>query len=341
MRFDAMSFLLLRAPRRASCRALGRPFALGVLAAAGLAAFGAPEGRAQNAAAPFHFPASPSAAAAPRPDAAPAPYAEQIPYGAAVQSPAQTQPLAWRGAVTPEPGYAGAQTLAAPAFAPPPPVMPAAAPVYDPGAAPLRAAPVQAPPAALSPRPSAAPSGSAGATNIFNPVATVNDRLVTRFDVEQRARILAAADETTGVSPGSLLDEALRSLIDDLVKVQAAKAAGIEAGPQAVQRGMEEIASQNGMSVEAMLAFFQARGVARASVEAQVVAEVVWREYLRARYGARIEPTDLEIAAAAAAEPGRTRDQVRSRLIAERATLTSRSVLQELRRKALIEMKTN
>ncbi|WP_157755589.1 SurA N-terminal domain-containing protein [Neomegalonema perideroedes] len=394
-----MSFLLLRASRRAPRRVLRRPFALGALAA-GLAVLGgAPDGRAQSALAPFDFPATTPTAPAPvQALAAPAPvvqaapqippaatpyaeppaYAAQLPYaptGAAAPAP---RPEGWRGVVTTETGFsAPAQTalqgtgFSAPVQAAIPqaaapqaaqirpaalatPTTPAAAPIYDPAPQAVMRAPVQAapsmqsaparvlPPAppVSSARPAAAPSGSAGA-NIFTPVATVNDRVITRFDVEQRARILAAADEASGVSPAALLNEALQSLVDDQVKVQAAKAAGLEANPEALRRGLGEVAEQNGMSLDAMLAFFQARGVARASVEAQVTSEIVWREYLRARHGSRIEPTDLEIATAAAADPSRSRDQIRSRIVAERANLTSRSALQELRRRAVIEMKTN
>ncbi|MDD2869412.1 SurA N-terminal domain-containing protein [Neomegalonema sp.] len=372
----------LRAPRRA--RALSR--LLGALAtgSALLAASGAaPDARAQSALAPFDFPATrpvaPVAAqavaaqpvavqAAPAPQGAaatwaePSPYAAQLPYAPTGATPPALRPEGWRGVVTTEAGFSGAAPAQAAQVRPAAlatPVLPAAAPIYDPApqavmrapvqsapplaGQPVRSAPPQvfpAPPPVSSARPAAAPSGSGGA-NIFTPVATVNDRVITRFDVEQRARILAAADEASGVSPASLLNEALQSLVDDQVKIQAAKAAGIEANPEALSRGLGEVAQQNGMALDAMLAFFQARGVARTSVEAQVTSEIVWREYLRARHGSRIEPTDLEIATAAAADPSRTRDQIRSRIVSERATLTSRSALQELRRRAVIEMKTN
>lgn len=365
-----MSPFLLRASR--STR---RPLAMGaLLAAAGLAA----PLQAQNAA-PFYFPAAPSTGAQvqvrPQPAAAPtqalaplsaasgavqgaAPYAAPAPFSAQRPYAEPSTGFAPAGAASASTGFAPA-TVAAPAGFPATLQPAAAAPIYNPApvgvpaAAPVArpvpnpAAPVAAPAPApgggpgpiLSPRPSAAPSGSAGLANVFSPVATVNDRVITRFDVEQRARILAAADEASGVSPASLLNEALQTLVSDQVKIQAAKDAGIEITPEGMAQGLGEIAQQNGMPLDSMIAFFRARGVERASVEAQVASEILWRDYLRARYRSRIEPSDLEIAAAVAADPSASRDQARSRLISERAALTSRSVLQDLRRKAVIELK--
>ncbi len=294
----------------------------------------------------------------------PATYAAPAPaprYTATPPQP-QTSAASWRATTTTEPSYGAplysAQPGAAPVYSAP---RPSPAPVYSPTPAPSQAmiAPAQAasapvynapapmrsdaaPVRAAGPAPAPAPAIpiASGGANVFAPVATVNDKVITRFDVEQRARILAAADETSGVSPGSLLNEALQSLVNDQVKIQAAKSAGIEAKPEAVRAGLAEVAEQNKMSMDSMLAFFRARGVSREAVELQVVAEIVWRDYLRARYSSRIEPSELDISSAMNANPSLSRDQARSRLVSERASLTSRSVLQELRRKAIIDMKT-
>ena len=349
---------------RFSSRAFGRSLAFGAVAAA--VGLGALSARAQNAGSPFYFPASPNVAA---PTAAPQPYAPTpgypapatyaAPTYAAPAAPAprylatppqpQTNAASWRATTTTEPSYAAplysAQPGAAPVYSPTPapsqamiaPTQAASAPVYS-APAPMRsdAAPVQA----AGPTPAPAIPVASGGANVFAPVATVNDKVITRFDVEQRARILAAADETSGVSPGALLNEALQSLVNDQVKIQAAKSAGVEAKSEAVRAGLAEVAEQNKMSMDSMLAFFRARGVSREAVELQVVAEIVWRDYLRARYSSRIEPSELDISSAMSANPSLSRDQARSRLVSERAALTSRSVLQELRRKAIIDMKT-
>ncbi len=362
---------------RFSSRAFGRSLAFGAVAAA--VGLGALSARAQNAGAPFYFPASPNVAA---PAAAPQPYAPTpgypapatyaAPTYAAPAAPAprytatppqpQTSAASWRATTTTEPSYGAplysAQPGAAPVYSAP---RPSPAPVYSPTPAPSQAmiAPAQAasapvssaptpmrsdaaPVRAAGPAPAPAPAipVASGGANVFAPVATVNDKVITRFDVEQRARILAAADETSGVSPGALLNEALQSLVNDQVKIQAAKSAGIEAKPEAVRAGLAEVAEQNKMSMDSMLAFFRARGVSREAVELQVVAEIVWRDYLRARYSSRIEPSELDISSAMSANPSLSRDQARARLVSERAALTSRSVLQELRRKAIIDMKT-
>lgn len=132
----------------------------------------------------------------------------------------------------------------------------------------------------------------AGAQTAFQPVAIVNDSVITAYDVDQRMRLLVAngARQDAG-----LRAMALEQLVIDRVRRNAAKAAGLEARPEAVDAAIAEYAATRSLSVPALEQTLSRAGVARASLEDALASEIAWGELIRRRFGARAEPSDVEI----------------------------------------------
>lgn len=136
----------------------------------------------------------------------------------------------------------------------------------------------------------AAPGASA---QDFAPVAVVNDEIVTGFDVAQRQLILSSA---SGGSASVGRDAALDSLIEDTLRLQAARRIGIDPSAQEIEAGFAELARANGRDPSEVRNFFRSQGVTDEALAHQIKAEVAWRQLILQRYGsrARVSESDLE-----------------------------------------------
>jgi len=139
-----------------------------------------------------------------------------------------------------------------------------------------------------------ASSAPAVAQTMFRPVAVVNDSAITGYDLAQRVQIMLA----TGVGDASadaLRAAALDELIEDRLKLQEGKRAGLIPSPEQIAAGIAEMAQNIGMPEDKLRAMMSARRVTEQSLADLVSADVVWRELVRGRFARRIEPGAAEI----------------------------------------------
>ena len=193
----------------------------------------------------------------------------------------------------------------------------AEAPATPAATAPAPAASVPAPDAA-TPAPAAQPQ-----TQNLNDsvVVTVNDDLITTYDVVQRMRLLVV---TSGIQPTeqnlpALQQEAARSLVDERLEMQELKSEAkvqkfdLIASDAEVNSELADIARANNTSADQLLAQLAAQGVGAATLKDQLRAEISWRGWIRGRYGSRIVVGDDQIKAfqaRMAAEAGKPQYQV-------------------------------
>lgn len=124
----------------------------------------------------------------------------------------------------------------------------------------------------------------------FRTVATVDSAAITAFEVEQRVLFLRALN-----TPGATRENALEELIDDRLKIAAARRAGLTLTPEGLERSLEEFAGRADLSAEQFLQSVRAQGVDRETVEDFVSVGVIWRELIRARFGDRASISEAEI----------------------------------------------
>jgi peptidyl-prolyl cis-trans isomerase SurA len=136
-------------------------------------------------------------------------------------------------------------------------------------------------------------AAAAQGANPYAPAITVNDGVITRYDIEQRMRLLAALG-----AGGDLRELAVEQLTEDRVKLQAGKELGIELPEGAVEAGLDEFATQRGLTVEDVTRVLEARGIDRQTMDDFVESGIVWREVLAARFRARATPSEADLDAA-------------------------------------------
>jgi peptidyl-prolyl cis-trans isomerase SurA len=118
----------------------------------------------------------------------------------------------------------------------------------------------------------------------------VNDRVVTQWEIDQRARLL-----TLFRSPGNPQEAAREALVDERLQLAAAERLGIAPAPEEVEAGMAEFAGRVDLTTEEFIARIGEAGVAEESFRDFVRAGVAWRQVVRARFGARAQVTEAEI----------------------------------------------
>ncbi|MEC3860635.1 peptidylprolyl isomerase [Mesobacterium sp. TK19101] len=130
----------------------------------------------------------------------------------------------------------------------------------------------------------------AQAQGLFSPVIRVNDMVITGYEIEQRAQMLRVLR-----APGDPIEVARDQLIDDRLRVEAARTAGVEPTPEEVQQGMEEFAQRANLSREEFVKALAQQGVAEQTFRDFVKAGVSWRQLVQAKYAGRVTVSDAEL----------------------------------------------
>ncbi len=135
---------------------------------------------------------------------------------------------------------------------------------------------------------------SAGAAraqaDLFTPAVFVNDRVITRYEVEQNRLFLSVLRQ-----PGDLDELAVERLIEDALRRDAAQAAGVTVSPEEVEAGMAEFAARGNLTTEEFLAAIAQNGVAPETFRSFVEAGLLWRAVVQTRFGPRAQVTDAEV----------------------------------------------
>ncbi len=133
-------------------------------------------------------------------------------------------------------------------------------------------------------------SSQAQGQSLFSPAIRVNQDIVTWYELDQRQQFL----ELLGV-PGSADAEVRQALIDDRLRKQAMRDAGIEAAPEDVQNGIDEFASRGNLSSEQFLQLLGDAGVSQETVRDFIADQISWRDFVSSRFISQARPSEEEI----------------------------------------------
>jgi peptidyl-prolyl cis-trans isomerase SurA len=172
-------------------------------------------------------------------------------------------------------GVAIAALLAGTAVAQTAPQQPAAAGTLNPAAE-------QAPPAA----PAAAPQFQMA----DGVLATVNDSVITGYDLRQRMLLLIAMTQVqpTPENIPAIQQEALNALIDERLQVQElANYADLKVSDQEVDEEIAAMAQEVGATPQAYLSFLESGGIRPQTLREQLRTQIGWRRLVGGRFQTR------------------------------------------------------
>lgn len=130
----------------------------------------------------------------------------------------------------------------------------------------------------------------AAAQGLFSPAITVNDSVITNYEIDQRARMLEVFN-----TPGDLGALAREQLIEDRLKLQELDRAGLRLTDETLRAEMERFAERANLEYDQFITVLDQNGVAEETLRDFVRIGVSWRDYVRSRFGPQAQITDTEV----------------------------------------------
>ncbi len=131
---------------------------------------------------------------------------------------------------------------------------------------------------------------TASAQSLFSPAIRVNDETISHFELQQRIHMMQVLRV-----PGDAEQLARKALIEERLKQQAIREAGITVTPEDIEAGIEELAKRTQLSPEEFVKALEQEGVARETLRDFVEIGVAWRDYVQQKFSAQARPTEDEI----------------------------------------------
>lgn len=138
------------------------------------------------------------------------------------------------------------------------------------------------------------------AQSAFSPAVTVGDKVVTYYEVEQRALLLALMNV-----PGDTYKTAQEQLVNERLQKQASELIGVQASEEGILRGVEDFGKRGGIEeAEKLYQVLAEAGVHKETLHAFIQAGIEWRAVVQAQFGGSVQVTEAEIDRAIASNVG-------------------------------------
>ncbi|WP_420863707.1 peptidylprolyl isomerase [Algirhabdus cladophorae] len=124
----------------------------------------------------------------------------------------------------------------------------------------------------------------------FSAVKRINDRVITAYELQQRALFLQVLR-----APGNVQETAMEQLIEERLKQDILNQIGQRISDDAVLGGMEEFAGRANLTAEQFTQAIGQAGVDRESFRDFVKVGLGWREFVRGRFGPQARVSEDEI----------------------------------------------
>jgi len=140
-------------------------------------------------------------------------------------------------------------------------------------------------------------SSSARSQNSLRIAATVNDEMISIFDINGRMTlaIFLAKLANSGETRRRLAPQILRSIIDDKLKMQEAKRQGITVTQIELKKELRDWERRTGLSQSDAANLSQRLGIDKSVIVEQVETSVAWGKLLESKYSRNIQFTEKEV----------------------------------------------
>ena len=130
----------------------------------------------------------------------------------------------------------------------------------------------------------------ANAENLFSTAIKVNDRSITVYELRQRSLFLKLLNV-----PGDPDLIAKEQLIDDRLKLSAAKTIGVELTEAEIKLGMEEFAARGKLDLPNFVKQLKALGISETTLRDFVKSGLLWRAVVQTKCGAQSQVPDAQL----------------------------------------------
>jgi peptidyl-prolyl cis-trans isomerase SurA len=130
----------------------------------------------------------------------------------------------------------------------------------------------------------------ANAQSMFATAIKVNDSSITNFEIAERTRFLGLLR-----APGDHKKLAREQLIEDRLKLGAARSVGIVPSSEEIEAGMDEFAGRVNLTRAEFIQALNAGGVSEDAFRAFVQSGLAWRQLVQAKFASRINVSEDDI----------------------------------------------
>jgi peptidyl-prolyl cis-trans isomerase SurA len=123
-------------------------------------------------------------------------------------------------------------------------------------------------------------------------VALVDGQPITTLDIQQRAKFIELSNRKAPTR-----QEAIDSLIDQILEIREAKQYGIEPSDSDVNNAFNNVASNMGVDAQKLTQLLAHDGASAETLKFQLKAQIAWSSLVRGRYKASLEVPESDIEA--------------------------------------------
>ncbi|MAU39212.1 MAG: peptidylprolyl isomerase [Alphaproteobacteria bacterium] len=125
----------------------------------------------------------------------------------------------------------------------------------------------------------------------------VNDEVISRYDVNQRVRLILVTSgiPATEENIKRIEEQAIKALIDEKIQIQEAIKLEVPDSPDEINLMLDNIARGNQTTAEGILESITSQGVNSETLLNQIKSELLWNKIVRGRFGSYINISDEEV----------------------------------------------
>lgn len=125
----------------------------------------------------------------------------------------------------------------------------------------------------------------------------VNDEVISRYDVNQRVRLILVTSgiPATEENIKRIEEQAIKALIDEKIQIQEAIKLEVPDSPNEINLMLDNIARSNQTTAEGILESITSQGVNSETLLNQIKSELLWNKIVRGRFGSYINISDEEV----------------------------------------------
>ena len=132
---------------------------------------------------------------------------------------------------------------------------------------------------------------------VIKPVAYVDDKVITNYDVVRRAELIqqmSGADDTNHEVVATIRQEALKNLIDTIILNLEAKKSGIKIAESDVKAMLEALAENNGMTYGDFLENLRQANIDLEELYSQLCSQLLYKELVVGQIDDKVFITNAE-----------------------------------------------
>ena len=125
----------------------------------------------------------------------------------------------------------------------------------------------------------------------------VNDEVISRYDVNQRVRLILVTSgiPATEENVKRIEEQAIKALIDEKIQIQEAIKLEVPESTDEINLMLENIARGNQTTAEGILESITSQGVNSETLLSQIKSELLWNKIVRGRFSSYINISDEEV----------------------------------------------